>query len=171
VPGIDAGAIASRLDSPEVAEAYERDKAETRIKARVVEDLGKRYRLNHGGAMPYLTLRERLQAEGHKFRSDTDTEVLALTSVLDDGSVANLTILWRVLDAWDHPENYARAVRSGENLTYHTSRAAASQLVGFLEHRLAQENEDLVVDGSYTGPVLLRHRDPDHDAVFRLSWA
>jgi len=92
-------------------------------------------------------------------------------TVLDDGSVANLTILWRVLDAWDHPENYARAVRSGENLTYHTSRAAASQLVGFLEHRLAQENEDLVVDGSYTGPVLLRHRDPDHDAVFRLSWA
>ena len=85
--------------------------------------------------------------------------------VLDSGSIANLTVLSRALDAFDHPANYTRAVKVGNNLTYETSRAAASELLGFLRNRLAQENPGLVQNGTYGGNLLLRF----DDRVFRFS--
>jgi hypothetical protein len=88
---------------------------------------------------------------------------------LDAPSLQNLTLLQRALDAYDHPGNYSRAVKSGDTLTYHTAREPARQMLAFLRDRLADQYPDQVVDGTYSGPVLYRHRPSGSDRVFELS--
>ena len=88
----------------------------------------------------------------------TDCDALAYTE-LDPGSITNLTLLDRVLQAYDDPDSFDRAERVNDTLIYESTREPVRQLVQFLEDRLALQHPELVVDGRYTGAILFRHEN------------
>ena len=88
---------------------------------------------------------------------------------LPEASVKNLTLLDRTLDAFDHPQDYPHAEKRGDNLTMHTTKEPARQLLQYIGRQLAAKYPQQAPYGTYDGAILLRHRDAAHDRVFRLS--
>ena len=117
------------------------------------------------GLNPPADLFLRLEADCQ--RNATACEALFWVE-LPAASVTNLTLLSRSLDAFDHPEDYPRAEKNGENLTMHTAKEPARQLLQYLGRQLAADHPGQAPDGTWDGPILLRHRDATHDRVFRL---